>query len=115
MSRIRVLLLTASISVCLVPGVANQLQEADSGQEENRADSPRNLIVDDLFEIRRVQDAQLSPESRWVAYTITTISLEKEKSETRVWMAPLVGGKAIPMTAKGSSATRPRWSPDGKY
>jgi len=28
---------------------------------------------------------------------------------------PVEGGEAIPMTAKGSSASRPRWSPDGKY
>ena len=42
---------------------------------------------------------------------------EDEKSETRIWMVPAQGGggDAIPMTAEGYSATRPRWSPDGKY
>jgi len=51
----------------------------------------------------------------WVAYTITEVDLEKDKSETRVWMVPVAGGDAMPMTAKGSSAFRPRWSPAGKY
>jgi dipeptidyl aminopeptidase/acylaminoacyl peptidase len=75
----------------------------------------RPLTVDDLFAIRRVGDPQISPDGQWVAYTITTTSLEDEESETRIWMAPTAGGEAIPMTGKGSSASRPRFSPDGKY
>lgn len=75
----------------------------------------RPLTVDDLFALQRVQDPQLSPDGEWVAYTVTTTSLEDEGSETRVWMIPTAGGEAIPMTAKGSSASRPRFSPDGKY
>ena len=48
-------------------------------------------------------------------YTVSETDLKTDKSETRVWMAPLAGGEALPMTAKGSSAGTPRWSPDGKY
>jgi dipeptidyl aminopeptidase/acylaminoacyl peptidase len=75
----------------------------------------RLLTVDDMFEIRRVGDPQVSPDGKWVAYTVTTTSLEDEKSETRIWMIPVSGGDPIPMTGEGYSATRPRWSPDGKY
>jgi dipeptidyl aminopeptidase/acylaminoacyl peptidase len=81
----------------------------------NAEESKRALTIDDLFKLKRVGDPQISPEGMWVAYTITEVDLEKDKSETRVWMAPVSGGDAIPMTAKGSSASTPRWSPDGKY
>ncbi len=77
--------------------------------------SRRALTVDDLFEIHRVGDPQISPDGQWVAYTVRTTSLEDESSETRIWMIPADGGEAIPMTTEGSSASRPRWSPDGKY
>lgn len=77
--------------------------------------SRRVLTVDDLFEISRVGDPQISPDGEWVAYTVQTTSLEDESSETRIWMVASSGGEAIPMTAKGYSASRPRWSPDGKY
>jgi dipeptidyl aminopeptidase/acylaminoacyl peptidase len=50
-----------------------------------------------------------------VAYTVGRTILEDEKSETRIWMIPAAGGAAIPMTADGYSASRPRWSPDGRY
>ncbi len=79
------------------------------------AQSPRALEIDDLFAVLRVDDPQISPDGDWVAYTVGRTILEDEKSETRIWMVPAEGGAAIPMTAEGYSASRPRWSPDGKY
>jgi dipeptidyl aminopeptidase/acylaminoacyl peptidase len=76
---------------------------------------PRPVTVDDQFEIREVQDPQLSPDSQWVAYTVKTLSLKEDKSEERVWMAPFAGGDAVAMSAEGVSSSHPRWSPDGKY
>src|SRR5579864_1630464 len=76
---------------------------------------PRPVTVDDLFEIREVQDPQLSPDAQWVAYTVKTLSLKEDKSEERIWIAPIAGGDAIAMSAEGVSSSHPRWSPDGKY
>ena len=76
---------------------------------------PRPMKVDDYFQFRDVGDPEISPDGMWIAYTISTTDLEKESSETRIWMSPIDGGDAIPMTAKGKSAWRPRWSPDGRY
>ena len=75
----------------------------------------RNLQVDDLFRIRAVGDPQLSPDGRWVAYTVATSSLKEDKAETRVWMTSIDGGEPLAMTAAGTSASRPRFSPDGKF
>jgi dipeptidyl aminopeptidase/acylaminoacyl peptidase len=75
----------------------------------------RNLTIDDLFQIKDVAEAQVSPDAKWVAYTVGSTSLKEEKSEGQVWMVPMAGGDPIPMTAKGSSASRPRWSPEGRY
>ncbi len=78
-------------------------------------DGKRNLTVDDLFQIKDVGDPQVSPDGKWVAYTVTATLFKEEKSETQIWMVPFAGGEPIPMTAKGNSASRPRWSQDGKY
>lgn len=76
---------------------------------------PRMLQVEDQFAIQNVGAPQISPEGTWIAYTITSTSLEKERSETRVWISPFEGGEAIPMTVAGSSAGSPRFSPDGRH
>jgi len=85
-------------------------------QGEPRASaSTRPLVIDDMFAIKSVGDPQVSPDGKWIAYTVGTTSLKDERGESQIWMMPAAGGEAIPMTMKGSSAGRPRWSPDGKY
>ncbi len=87
-----------------------------AAQEERRpAGAPRPLEIDDLFAIMSVGDPQVSPDGKWIAYTVSSTNLKEERSESQVWMIPAAGGEAMPMTAKGASAGRPRWSPDGKY
>jgi dipeptidyl aminopeptidase/acylaminoacyl peptidase len=79
------------------------------------AGARRHLQVDDYFSLKSVGSPRVSPDGAWVAYTIRTKDLENDRSETRLWMVPTAGGEPMPMTAKGSSVWRPRWSPDGKY
>lgn len=79
------------------------------------AQAPHPIGVDDLFDFREAQDPQISPDSQFVAYTITSTSLLEDKSETLIYMVPTSGGEAIPLTAEGVSSSHPRWSPDGKF
>lgn len=75
----------------------------------------RSITVDDVFKIKRIGSPRLSPDGKWVAYTVSTTDLEKNESKRRIWKIPVEGGEAIPMTAEVSSSSRPRWSPGGKY
>ena len=86
-----------------------------NGASAQEVNTKRNLTIDDFFKLKNVGSAQISPDGKWVAYTVRETDLKKDKSETQIWMIPMAGGEAIPMTVKGSSASSPRWSPDGKY
>src|SRR6267154_2540375 len=77
--------------------------------------APRNITIDDFFQIRDVSQPELSPDGQWVAYAVRTRMLKEDKNEQRLWMVSTHGGDAIPLTAEGSSSSHPRWSPDGKY
>src|SRR3974377_2137436 len=77
--------------------------------------TPRLFGVDDVFGAREVHDPQMTGEGRYIAYTVDSISLKDDKSETRIWMIPAAGGEAFPLTAEGVSSEHPRWSPDGQY
>ena len=98
-------------------GMLVPVAAAAQGGQGGQGGAPRLLTVDDLFALKEVGDPQISPDGRWVAYTVTTTDLKAEKSESRLWMAPLAGGEggAVPLTVPGSSASAPRWSPDGRY
>jgi dipeptidyl aminopeptidase/acylaminoacyl peptidase len=77
--------------------------------------SLRPITISDLFAIRDVHEPRISPDGKWVAYTVGSIKREEDKSEDRVWMVPVTGGEAIPLTAEGVSSGHARWSPDGKF
>lgn len=83
-----------------------------SAQEQTKK---QPVEIDDLFRIKRVGGPEISPDGKWVAFAITSTDLKKDKSETRVWMVSALGGEPLPMTCTGYSASRPQWSPDGKY
>jgi dipeptidyl aminopeptidase/acylaminoacyl peptidase len=76
--------------------------------------APRAITVDDYFQIRAVSDPQLSPDAKWVTYTVKTALLKEDKNEERIWMIPAVGGTPLALTAEGNSSSQARWSPDGK-
>jgi len=73
---------------------------------------PRAITVDDAFQVKEVEDPQISADGAWVAYTVETASLKEDKSETRVWIVPSGAGEAIAMTVENETSTHPRWSPD---
>jgi dipeptidyl aminopeptidase/acylaminoacyl peptidase len=82
---------------------------------QSAGSGPRAITVDDYFQIREVDDPQISADGQMVAYTVTTVSLATDKSKTRIWMVPAAGGEAIALTLENVSSSHPRWSPDGKY
>jgi len=98
--------------VISLTGVCGALAQ-EGAQEENA--QPRALQIDDRFALRKVKEPRVSPDGLWVSFTVEAIDLKKDESETRVWMVPVAGGDAVAMTAEGSSASNPRWSPDGRY
>ncbi len=76
----------------------------------------RPIGLDDLAKMRTVGDPQVSPDGKWVAYTVGTVDAEKDKRDTDVWMVSWDGLEQIRLTSTSdSSESTPRWSPDNKY
>ena len=75
----------------------------------------RPITVDDYFQVRDVDDPQISADGQWVAYSVSTASLKDDDNKTRIWMVATAGGNAVPMTSEEESSEHPRWSPDGKF
>ncbi|WP_276388408.1 S9 family peptidase [Eudoraea chungangensis] len=81
----------------------------------NAQNTKKPINIEHLMQIKNVNNPVISPDGKWVAYTLSQYNIEEDKSETRIWMIPTSGGEAIPMTGKGYSASSPKWSYDNKF
>src|SRR5512141_2432321 len=79
------------------------------------AAAARPLRVDDIFALKDVADPQMSPDGRWVAYTVAQMDLKEDESDTDIYMAPAAGGSAVRLTTSKKAERSPRFSPDGRY
>lgn len=76
--------------------------------------SRRHITVDDQHAFKSVASPVFSPDRKWLAYTVSSNDVAANKSITRIWMLPAVGGTPIPMTSATVSSRQPVFSKDGK-
>lgn len=72
----------------------------------------RPITIEDLYKIVYIEDPQISPDSRWIAYVQRTVDKMENSYQTNLWLAPTDGGKPVQIT-RSDKDTQPRWSPDG--
>ena len=97
------------LTIAIAPlAISSALSAQSSGPK-------RPLRLGDFYRVRNVGGPEISPDGRWVAYTVTTIDSAKDKSNTDVWMSSWDGTQTIQLTSSPDAETSPKWSPDGKF
>ncbi len=67
-----------------------------------------------MMRLARIDDPQLSPDGKLVAFTAQTVDLPNNTKPTQIYVVPIDGGTPQRLTNDGTLNTRPRWSPDSK-
>jgi dipeptidyl aminopeptidase/acylaminoacyl peptidase len=77
------------------------------------AQSQRALTIEDYYRIKSIGDPQLSPNGKWVAFTLTTRVEEDNTNAIETFVVP-VDGSTVPrrITHDGRSVATPRWTDD---
>src|SRR2546427_145348 len=68
----------------------------------------RAITIDDYLVLKSVGNPQLSPDGKWVAYTVTEQSLKDNRGITRIWLADVASGAVRQLTAGPGVAPPPR-------
>jgi dipeptidyl aminopeptidase/acylaminoacyl peptidase len=71
--------------------------------------------VDDLLSIKNVGGARISPDGRWVAYTVSEANFKADAFVSQLWLAEVSTGRRFQLTRGEKSSGNPRWSPDGAW
>jgi len=68
----------------------------------------------DMMALKRIGAPSLSPDGKWVLFTAMDVNLDENKRTNHVWVVPIAGGDARPLTSDPAGESGARWAPDGK-
>jgi dipeptidyl aminopeptidase/acylaminoacyl peptidase len=71
--------------------------------------------LDDLLTLKSAGGTQISPDGKWIAYTVSYGDFKQDAFVTQIWLANSDTGKSFQLTLGGKSSTSPRWSPNSQW
>jgi dipeptidyl aminopeptidase/acylaminoacyl peptidase len=77
------------------------------------AQAKRPFTFEDMMKLKRVGEPEVSPDGKWVIFSVVDVDLEANTKTPHIWIVPTAGGQEREIIAD-QDADRPRWSPDGK-
>jgi dipeptidyl aminopeptidase/acylaminoacyl peptidase len=77
------------------------------------AQAKRPFTFEDMMSLKRVGGPIVSPDGKWVLFSVIDVDLAANKKTPHAWVAATAGGPAREIIAD-QDADRPRWAPDGK-
>lgn len=71
--------------------------------------------VDDLLTLKSVGAVRISPDGRWVAYTVTETDFKQDAFVAHIWIAEPATGRNFQLTRGDKSTDNMVWSPNGRW
>lgn len=71
--------------------------------------------VDDLINVKTAGGAQISPDGKYVAYTVGETDWKQDAFVTQLWLVNVATGKSLQLTRGEKSSGNPQWSPSGEW
>jgi dipeptidyl aminopeptidase/acylaminoacyl peptidase len=97
--------------ICLIAGTAGLILCAVCA-----AAAPKRVLeVEDFDRLAAVDDVVCSRDGREIAYTVEQADSASDERKTAVWMVDFEGKHDLRLTEPQESASKPEFSPDGRY
>ena len=77
------------------------------------AQAKHPFTFEDMMKLKRVGEPVVSPDGKWVIFSVVDVDLEANTKTPHVWIVPTAGGQEREIIAD-QDGDRPRWAPDGK-
>jgi dipeptidyl aminopeptidase/acylaminoacyl peptidase len=77
------------------------------------AQAKHPFSFDDMMKVKRVGEPVVSPDGKWVVFSVVDVDLEANTKTPHIWIVPTAGGQEREIIAD-QDGDRPRWAPDGK-
>ncbi|HEY1987264.1 MAG TPA: S9 family peptidase [Terracidiphilus sp.] len=90
----------ASSAVCFAQGMG--------------AAAKRPMTFEDMMHMKRLGETAVSPDGKWLAYSVTSVDLEKNTKTPELWLQKIEGGEPQKLAVAQPGDGGPEFAPDGK-
>ena len=74
----------------------------------------RPMTFEDMMQIKRLGDTAVSPDGKWLAYSVTSVDLNQNTKTPELWLQKIEGGDPIKLAVGQPGDSNPQFAPDGK-
>jgi dipeptidyl aminopeptidase/acylaminoacyl peptidase len=99
--------------LCVVVGLVAGGLAVSAAQSAPIALPKAPPTVDQILSLKRAGSPEISPDGRFVAYTVRETNWDDNAYETQIWLADARSGATRQLTNGKKSSSSPAWSPDG--
>ncbi len=78
------------------------------------AEETHPFSVHDMLAMERIGDPNVSPDGKWIVFTLSETSLDANRSRTDLWLVGTDGQGLRRLTSNPAADFNPRWSVDGQ-
>jgi dipeptidyl aminopeptidase/acylaminoacyl peptidase len=78
------------------------------------AGAKRPMTFEDMMNMKRLGEAAVSPDGKWLAYSVTTVNLSQNTKTAELWLQAIAGGEPIKLSVAQPGDSGPQFSSEGK-
>ncbi|MGD0786357.1 MAG: S9 family peptidase [Terracidiphilus sp.] len=109
----RITRLILSLALAFIAAPSCPAQAAQSAQPK------RPMTFEDMMKMKRLGDTAVSPDGKWLAYSVTTVNLEQNTKTAELWMQAIAATGSESSQPQRIAVTHPgdsglQFAPDGK-
>jgi dipeptidyl aminopeptidase/acylaminoacyl peptidase len=72
------------------------------------------MTFEDMMAMKRLGETAVSPDGKWLAYSVTTVDLAKNTKTPELWLQAIAGGEPFKIAGAEPGDSNPEFSADGK-
>ena len=99
----------------LVPAQTPQPKPESPPTGLGRGHDKRPMTFEDMMQMKRLGETAVSPDGKWLAYSVTTVDLNQNTKRAELWLQAIGGGEPFKFAAAQPGDSGPQFAPDNRH
>jgi dipeptidyl aminopeptidase/acylaminoacyl peptidase len=112
MRKIRIFI-SLALAFVLAPVAFAQTAQTAAQTAQTAAPTKRPMTFEDMMKMKRLGETAVSPDGKWLAYSVTTVDLDQNTKIAELWLQAIAGGEPMKLAVAQPRDGGVQFAPDG--